>query len=105
MNYHISLKKNIKSIFDFIYNLFKLEFKIFKEYIQDKFKKEFIYSFILSFDSLILFIKKFNDNLYFYINNALCEFLNEFYIIYLDNILIYIDDSLEDYINHVYQVF
>ena len=41
----------------------------------------------------------------FYINDVLCEFLDEFCIIYLDNILIYIDNSLEDYINHVYQVF
>ena len=41
----------------------------------------------------------------FYINDVLCEFLDEFCIIYLDDILIYIDDSLEDYINHIYQVF
>ena len=33
LNHHISLKKNIKSIFDFIYNIFKLEFKILKKYI------------------------------------------------------------------------
>ena len=41
----------------------------------------------------------------FYINDILCEFLDEFYIIYLDNILIYMNDSFEDYINHIYQVF
>src|SRR5437773_4303711 len=68
LNHHISLKKNIKSIFNLIYNLFELELKIFKEYIQNKFKKKFIHSFILSFNFLILFIKKFDDNLYFYIN-------------------------------------
>ena len=68
LDHHISLKKNIKSIFDFIYNLFEFEFKILKEYIQDNLKKEFIYLFILSFDSSILFIKKFDDNLYLYIN-------------------------------------
>src|SRR5438876_8925750 len=63
LDHHISLKKNAKLIFDFIYNLFKFEFKIFKEYIQDKFKKELIHLFISSFDSSILFIKKFDDNL------------------------------------------
>src|SRR5947207_8046301 len=39
LNHHISLKKNIKSIFDYIYILFKFEFKILKKYIQDKFNK------------------------------------------------------------------
>src|SRR5947207_2332281 len=68
LNHHISLKKNIKSIFDFIYNLFKLEFKILKEYIQDKLKKEFIHSFISSFDFSILFIKKLDNNLRLYID-------------------------------------
>src|SRR5436190_9279806 len=68
LNHHISLKKNIKSIFDFIYNLSKLEFKILKEYIQDKFKKKLIHSFILSFNFLVLFIKKLDDNLHLYIN-------------------------------------
>ena len=68
LNHHISLKKNIKSIFDLIYNLFKHKLKILKEYIQNKFKKEFIHLFILSFNFLILFIKKLDDNLYFYIN-------------------------------------
>src|SRR5947207_4106408 len=68
LNHHISLKKNVKSIFGFIYNLFKLEFKVFKEYIQDKFKKGFIHSFILLFNFLILFIKKFDDNLRLYID-------------------------------------
>ena len=67
-NHHISLKKNVKSIFDFIYNLFKLEFKILKEYIQDKLKKEFIHSFILSFNFSILFIKKLDDNLRLYVD-------------------------------------
>src|SRR5947207_5240309 len=68
LNHHISLKKNVKSIFDFIYNLFKLELKIFKEYIQDKLKKELIHSFILSFDSSILFIKNLDDNLRLYVD-------------------------------------
>src|SRR5947207_15795238 len=68
LDHHISLKKNIKSIFDFIYNLFELEFKILKKYIQDKLKKELIHSFISLFNFLILFIKKFDNNLHFYID-------------------------------------
>src|SRR5947207_7977389 len=68
LNHHISLKKNVKLIFDFIYNLFELEFKILKEYIQDKLKKELIHSFISLFNFLILFIKKFDNNLHFYID-------------------------------------
>ena len=40
----------------------------------------------------------------FYINDILCEFLDEFYIIYLDYVFIYTNDSFEDHINHVYQV-
>src|SRR5947207_8285225 len=63
LNHHISLKKNVKSIFDFIYNLFELELKILKEYIQDKLKKKLIHSFISSFDFSVLFIKKLDDNL------------------------------------------
>src|SRR5437667_108139 len=62
LNHHISLKKNVKSIFDLIYNLSKLELKVLKEYIQDKLKKEFIHSFISSFDFSILFIKKLDDS-------------------------------------------
>jgi chemotaxis methyl-accepting protein methylase len=30
-----------------------------------------------------------------YINNILCDYLNDFYTIYLDNILIYLDDPLK----------
>ena len=65
LDHHIPLEKNIKSIFDLIYNLSELELKVLKEYIQDKFKKEFIYPFTSSFDSPILFVKKFDDNYIF----------------------------------------
>ena len=41
LDHHISLEKNIKSIFDLIYNLFEFELKVFKEYIQDNLKKGF----------------------------------------------------------------
>src|SRR5947207_1399071 len=68
LNHHISLKKNIKSIFDLIYNLFELEFKIFKEYIQDKLKKKLIHPFISSFSFSVLFIKKLDDNLHLYVD-------------------------------------
>ena len=40
----------------------------------------------------------------FYINDILCEFLDEFCVIYLNNILIYIDDIYEKYIQHIYQI-
>ena len=85
LNHHISLKKNIKSIFNFIYNLFKLKFKIFKEYIQDKLKKELIYSFILLFNFLILFIKKFNDNLHLCIDYRALNrmIIKNYYFIFL----------------------
>ena len=68
LNHQIFLKKNIKPIFDFIYNLFELELKILKEYIQDKLKKELIHSFISSFDFSILFVKKLDDNLRLYVD-------------------------------------
>ena len=63
LDHHIPLEKDIKSIFDLIYNLSELELKVLKEYIQDNLKKEFIHPFISSFDSPVLFVKKFDDNL------------------------------------------
>src|SRR6266496_1381873 len=38
LNHHIFLKNDVKFVFDFIYNLSELEFKVLKNYIDDKFK-------------------------------------------------------------------
>src|SRR5205814_2274000 len=112
LNHHISLKKNVKSIFDLIYNLFKLELKILKEYIQDKLKKEFIYSFISSFDSSILFIKKFDDNLRLYVDyRALNRMIikNRYFISLIIEIMNRIKSAkhfirldIHDIFNHIY---
>ena len=51
----------IKLIISKILNCYKNLFEIF-------FKKEFIHSFILSFNFSVLFIKKFNDNLRLYVD-------------------------------------
>ena len=68
LNHHIFLMNNIKFIFNSIYNLSKIEFKVFKKYIKKNLNKKWIYLFISSFDFSILFIKKSNDNLYLCIN-------------------------------------
>ena len=68
LNHHIFLKNDIKFIFNFIYNFSKFKLKILKNYINNKFKKKVIYSFISFFELFILFIKKINENLYLYIN-------------------------------------
>src|SRR5436190_8838452 len=39
-----------------------------------------------------------------YINDALRDFLNEFYVTYLNNILIYIDKTHEDHVKYVHQI-
>ena len=112
LNHYISLKKNIKSIFDFIYNLFKLEFKIFKEYIQNKFKKKLIYLFILLFNFSILFIKKFDDNLYFYVDYRVLNRMiikNHYFISliieiinWIKNIKCFIKFNIYNIFNHLY---
>ena len=41
----------------------------------------------------------------FYINDALHDFLDEFYIIYLDNVFIYTNDTHEEHVQYIHQVF
>jgi hypothetical protein len=48
---------------DFIYNLFLIELKVLKSYIEDNLIKDFIISNIFSSSVLILFIKKKDDEL------------------------------------------
>ena len=45
-----------------------MKLKVFKKYIEEKLVKGWIYSFISSFDFLILFVKKLNDNLRLCVN-------------------------------------
>ena len=39
-----------------------------------------------------------------YINDALYDFLDEFYVIYLNDILIYTDETHENHVKHIHQV-
>ena len=114
LDHHISLEKNIKSIFDLIYNLFELELKVLKEYIQDNLKKEFIHSFILSFDSPILFVKKFDDNLHLCVDYRVLNRMiikNHYSIPLIIEIMDRIKDAkcfikldIRDIFNHIYIV-
>jgi hypothetical protein len=63
LDHHISLEKDVKFIFDLIYNLLENEFKVLKNYLEDKFIKDLIYLSISSFDFSVLFVKKSDDNL------------------------------------------
>src|SRR5947207_6225798 len=40
----------------------------------------------------------------FYINDALRDFLDEFYVVYLDDILIYTNNTHEGHVQHVHQI-
>ena len=60
------LENNTKSIFYFIYNFSKFKFKILKNYINNKFKKEIIYSFI-SFLNHLFFSSEKSMKIYIYI--------------------------------------
>ena len=40
----------------------------------------------------------------YYINDALRDFLDEFYMTYLNDILIYIDETHEDHVKHIHQI-
>ncbi len=63
-NHEINTKKKI-SLFESIYNLFVIEFKIFKEYFDEFLMKEFIVSSFSSTKILILFAKKSKNDLKF----------------------------------------
>jgi hypothetical protein len=61
-DYVIEMKED-SSMSDFIYNLFLIELKILKSYIEDNLIKDFIISSVSSSSVLILFIKKKDDEL------------------------------------------
>ncbi len=63
INHHISLKNDSKLVYDLIYHLSKLEFKVLEKYIKKYLKKRFIHSFTSSFDSSVLFVKKLDSSL------------------------------------------
>ena len=67
-NYIIETKNKIFS-FEFIYNLFIIELKILKKYSNDNLKREFIVFFSSLTETLIMFIKKKNDDLRLCIND------------------------------------
>ena len=58
----IKTKKKILS-FESIYNLFIIELETLKKYLNDNLKKEFIILFFSSTKTLIMFVKKKNDDL------------------------------------------
>ena len=55
---------------------------------------------------MIIFFDLYNISIIFqyYINDALYDFLNEFYIIYLNNVLIYINEIHENHVKYIYQI-
>jgi hypothetical protein len=60
--------KNKMSSFESIYNLFVIEFEVFKDYFDEFLIKEFIVSSFSSTKISILFIKKSKDDLKLYVN-------------------------------------
>jgi hypothetical protein len=60
--------KNKMSLFESIYNLFVIEFKVFKEYLDKFLIKEFIVSSFSSTKISILFAKKSENDLRFCVN-------------------------------------
>ena len=108
LNHHISLMNNIQFIFNSIYNLLEMKFKVFKKYIKEKLIKRWIYLFIFSFDFLILFIKKLDDNLYLCINYRVLNWMiikNRYFISFIIKIMNQIRKIKKfNYIN-IYNIF
>ena len=59
------------------------------------------------FEYLIMFFDLYNISIIFqyYINDILCDFLDEFYMIYLNNVFIYINKTHENHVKYIYQIF
>jgi hypothetical protein len=64
----IEILSNRDFFFDFIYNLSTTKLKIFKNYIDEYMKKNFIIEFVSFAKALILFVKKTNDKLRLCVN-------------------------------------
>ena len=74
-----------------IYSILKYKFEQVKKYLNEHLKKKFIVSNYVSFASFILFIKKSNKELRFYVDykklNAIIQ-RNRYFISLIDEILI-----------------
>ncbi len=85
-NHEINTKNKISS-FESIYNLFVIEFEIFKKYFDEFLIKEFIMSSFSSIKISILFVKKSKNDLKFCVNykklNAIT--IKNRYLIFLMN--------------------
>ena len=64
-DYFIRFIKNDKFDFDFLYDMFRDEFTIFKKYFIDNLKKNFIKSNQIDCNFFVLFVRKFNNKLRF----------------------------------------
>ena len=67
-DYKIDIIFEKKLGFDFIYEMSQNEFKVFKKYLNNNLIKEFIYSNHSFVASFVFFIRKLNEDLYFYVN-------------------------------------
>ena len=67
-DYKIPLIFDKKSNFDLIYDIFQNELKILKKYFNNNLIKKFIRLNFFSITLFILFTRKLNEKLYFYIN-------------------------------------
>ena len=67
-DHHISLQEKAILSFDSIYTLIFEELKVLREYINNNLKKQFIHHSQSSYSSSILFIRKIDDILRFYID-------------------------------------
>lgn len=68
VNHVIDFINEKQSFYELIYNLNEVEFEILRRYIEYNLRIDFIRLFILSARLLILFIRKLNGDLHFYVN-------------------------------------
>ncbi len=90
INYCINLIKETILSIKKIYNLSRKQATIIKEYINNILKKDFIRLSILLYTTLVLIVKKLNNNLCIYINYRALKF----FIIKNQNTLLLIKEIL-----------
>lgn len=87
LNHVINFKFNTTLFFDFLYNLSKKELIMLKNYINKNLTSDFINRFKFLVETLILFVKKFDDSLRLCVNylNLNAIFIKNKYFISLIN--------------------
>ncbi len=89
-NHKIVLKKNVVLEYTSLYKMFEEKLKIVKKYLEDNLKKRFIATSRSSFVSFVMFMKKTNESLKFYVDYRKLNQLtkkNKYFLFFIDETL------------------